>query len=184
MELLREKLDMLQTLTDIEIATSMLKEKQKNNLNPLDCNYFSLNNQISVLEKSNPNYNLIVKYLENSHSHRHDGFSLELQNIYKLKRKGEDDKFSRHDCLRNHYLLWHGSRLSNWVGILSQGLRIAPPEAPHSGYKFGKGVYHANMASMSAEVKIIFIFSFILFNNVFVFKSIVFPKLLIIIYYF
>lgn len=27
-------------------------------------------------------------------------------------------------------LLWHGSRLTNWVGILSQGLRIAPPEAP------------------------------------------------------
>ena len=31
-------------------------------------------------------------------------------------------------------LLWHGSRLSNWVGILSQGLRIAPPEAPVTGY--------------------------------------------------
>ncbi len=31
-------------------------------------------------------------------------------------------------------LLWHGSRLSNWVGILSQGLRVAPPEAPVTGY--------------------------------------------------
>ena len=31
-------------------------------------------------------------------------------------------------------LLWHGSRLSNWVGILSQGLCIAPPEAPVTGY--------------------------------------------------
>ena len=31
-------------------------------------------------------------------------------------------------------LLWHGSRLTNWVGILSQGLRIAPPEAPVTGY--------------------------------------------------
>lgn len=37
-------------------------------------------------------------------------------------------------------LLWHGSRLSNIVGILSQGLRIAPPEAPVNGYNFGKGV--------------------------------------------
>lgn len=26
------------------------------------------------------------------------------------------------------------------VGIISQGLRIAPPEAPHNGYMFGKGV--------------------------------------------
>ena len=31
-------------------------------------------------------------------------------------------------------LLWHGSRLTNWVGILSQGLRVAPPEAPVTGY--------------------------------------------------
>ena len=31
-------------------------------------------------------------------------------------------------------LLWHGSRLTNWVGILSRGLRIAPPEAPVTGY--------------------------------------------------
>ena len=27
-----------------------------------------------------------------------------------------------------------GSRLTNFVGILSQGLRIAPPEAPVTGY--------------------------------------------------
>ena len=39
-----------------------------------------------------------------------------------------------HDHLLFRQLLWHGSRLSNWVGILSQGLRIAPPEAPVTGY--------------------------------------------------
>ncbi|KAK6022711.1 hypothetical protein OSTOST_11577 [Ostertagia ostertagi] len=27
-------------------------------------------------------------------------------------------------------LLWHGSRTSNFYNILSQGLRIAPPEVP------------------------------------------------------
>ncbi|KAJ0087351.1 hypothetical protein Patl1_07157 [Pistacia atlantica] len=31
-------------------------------------------------------------------------------------------------------LLWHGSWLTNFVGILSQGLRIAHPEAPATGY--------------------------------------------------
>ncbi|XP_013616687.1 PREDICTED: poly [ADP-ribose] polymerase 2-like [Brassica oleracea var. oleracea] len=48
-------------------------------------------------------------------------------------------------------LLWHGSRLTNWVGILSQGLRIAPREAPVTGYRFGKGVYFADMFSKSAN---------------------------------
>jgi hypothetical protein len=51
----------------------------------------------------------------------------------------------------NRQLLWHGSRLTNWVGILSQGLRIAPPEAPVTGYMFGKGVYFADLSSKSAN---------------------------------
>ncbi|KAH7388330.1 hypothetical protein KP509_16G070500 [Ceratopteris richardii] len=48
-------------------------------------------------------------------------------------------------------LLWHGSRTTNYVGILSQGLRIAPPEAPVTGYMFGKGVYFADLVSKSAQ---------------------------------
>ena len=51
--------------------------------------------------------------------------------------------------LGNKKLLWHGSRFSNFVGILSQGLRIAPPEAPSSGYLFGKGVYFADIIGKS-----------------------------------
>ena len=53
--------------------------------------------------------------------------------------------------LDNKKLLWHGSRFSNFVGILSQGLRIAPPEAPKTGYNFGKGVYFADLAGKSAS---------------------------------
>jgi hypothetical protein len=48
-------------------------------------------------------------------------------------------------------LLWHGSRTTNYAGILSQGLRIAPPEAPVTGYMFGKGIYFADMVSKSAN---------------------------------
>ena len=40
--------------------------------------------------------------------------------------------------------------MTNFVGILSQGLRIAPPEAPSSGYLYGKGVYFADMAKKSS----------------------------------
>ena len=42
-------------------------------------------------------------------------------------------------------------RLTNWCGILQQGLRIAPPEAPTVGYMFGKGIYFADMVSKSAN---------------------------------
>ena len=48
-------------------------------------------------------------------------------------------------------LLWHGSRLANYVGILSEGLKIAPYEAPATGYMFGKGIYFADVVSKSAN---------------------------------
>ena len=51
--------------------------------------------------------------------------------------------------LGNRKLLWHGSGMSNYLGIMSQGLRIAPPEAPSTGYMFGKGVYFADLLSKS-----------------------------------
>lgn len=38
-----------------------------------------------------------------------------------------------------------GSRSTNFAGILKQGLRIAPPEAPVTGYMSGKGVYFADV---------------------------------------
>ncbi len=66
-----------------------------------------------------------------------------------MDREEEDKRFKK--SVGNNTLLWHGSRLTNFVGILSQGLRIAPPEAPSSGYMFGKGVYFADMVSKSAN---------------------------------
>lgn len=48
-------------------------------------------------------------------------------------------------------MLWHGSRDSNLVGILTEGLRVAPEEAPKTGYMFGKGIYFSDVASKAAN---------------------------------
>ena len=69
--------------------------------------------------------------------------------IFELQKGKELDRYKKD--LNNKQLLWHGSRLTNFVGILSQGLRIAPPEAPVTGYMFGKGVYFADMVTKSAN---------------------------------
>jgi poly [ADP-ribose] polymerase len=57
---------------------------------------------------------------------------LSVIHAFKLEREGEEKLFNPKN-LRNRMLLWHGSIFSNFVGILSQGLKIAPPEAPDSG---------------------------------------------------
>lgn len=72
---------------------------------------------------------------------------MKIDEIYEVVRENEQKSYNTK--LGNNMLLWHGSRVSNFVGILSQGLRIAPPEAPVSGYLFGKGIYLADMAEKS-----------------------------------
>jgi hypothetical protein len=64
---------------------------------------------------------------------------------------GEKEKFEHQRHYGNRQLLWHGSRLSNIAGILSNGLKIAPKEAPVTGAMFGKGVYFASCFTKSAN---------------------------------
>lgn len=68
-----------------------------------------------------------------------------------MNRHEEPERFQKYDQLHNRKLLWHGSRTTNFAGILSQGLRIAPSEAPSAGSMFGKGIYFADMVSKSAN---------------------------------
>ncbi|CAF5083713.1 unnamed protein product, partial [Rotaria sp. Silwood1] len=66
----------------------------------------------------------------NTHTSTHNTYTLKLKELFKIIREGEDDRFRKWEKIENHQLLWHGSRTTNFAGILSQGLRIAPPEAP------------------------------------------------------
>ncbi len=54
--------------------------------------------------------------------------------VFKIDREGEKKRYRPFRDLHNRQLLWHGSRSTNFAGILSQGLRIAPPEAPVVGH--------------------------------------------------
>lgn len=73
--------------------------------------------------------------------------SIELTWRNTTDRTGERDRFAKSEFAKIHKkdrrLLWHGSRTTNYGGILSQGLRIAPPEAPMNGYAFGKVMYYS-----------------------------------------
>lgn len=80
---------------------------------------------------------MVEQYTANTHAATHNQYKLKVRSVLKAERAGEAS--AHQESLGNRQLLWHGSRLTNWVGILSQGLRIAPPEAPATGYMFGKG---------------------------------------------
>ncbi|XP_065898100.1 poly [ADP-ribose] polymerase 1-like isoform X2 [Dysidea avara] len=106
---------------------------------------------IKVLSKDCDEFEMIKEYVTNTHAPTHSSYALELLEVFNIERHGESKRYKPFRKLPNRKLLWHGSRTTNFAGILSQGLRIAPPEAPVTGYMFGKGVYFADMASKSAN---------------------------------
>ncbi|XP_047316046.1 poly [ADP-ribose] polymerase 1 [Impatiens glandulifera] len=147
----KSKVKMLDALQDIEIASRLVGFDGDND-DSLDEKYRKLQCNIEPLPHNSEDYRLVEKYLHKTHAPTHTGWTLELEDVFSLAREGESNKFTPYKGkLKNRMLLWHGSRLTNFVGILSQGLRIAPPEAPATGYMFGKGVYFADLVSKSAQ---------------------------------
>ncbi|KAG1705099.1 Poly [ADP-ribose] polymerase 2 [Nymphon striatum] len=145
---LQQKIQLMDMLGDIREAMKIVDEEVIENVNPIDSHYESLHCEIEVLSSSNPDYQIIKDFLMNSHAKLHQRYSMELLEIFVCKKENEHTRFNH---VGNKMLLWHGSRVTNYGGILSQGLRIAPPEAPVTGYMFGKGIYFADMSSKSAN---------------------------------
>jgi poly [ADP-ribose] polymerase len=148
---IKAKMEMLESLLDIEMAYEMMTTDGSNpELDPIDQQYEKLNALIEPLSQEHEDFSIVKKYVENTHAPTHD-MKLEILEVFKVERHGEYERYKKFKDLDNKMLLWHGSRVTNYPGIISQGLRIAPPEAPVTGYMFGKGIYFADMVSKSAN---------------------------------
>lgn len=133
---------MLDSLTEIEIAYNLIKNKNENNelgeQDPIDYHFNQLNCDMQVLDKESEEFQQLSAYISNTHSKEHAEYKLEVEDIFKIKRNGEHEKYEKYKHADNRKLLFHGSRITNYASILSKGLKIAPKEAPSSGYMFGK----------------------------------------------
>jgi poly [ADP-ribose] polymerase len=152
--------DALSHLTHIEHASKLLLGAlyRQMEVNPVDYIFEALGSKVEFVSESFPEFDLLHEYIKNT-SQNCINYTTHKVNIFRVERKGELEKsedynttnFPEEDfCdVANRRLLFHGSALVNFIGILSQGLRIAPPEAPATGYMLGKGVYFADMFSKS-----------------------------------
>lgn len=134
---------------EMEVAYKMMQSVGENN--DVDHYYTQLKADIDVVEKTTEEFEMIQEYVRNTHAKTHSNYELEIVDVLKVRRHHEELRYKPFKKLHNRKLLWHGSRLTNFAGIISQGLRIAPKEAPVTGYMFGKGVYFADMVSKSAN---------------------------------
>ncbi|KAE8600352.1 hypothetical protein XENTR_v10013202 [Xenopus tropicalis] len=152
LEYIQAKVQMLDNLLDIEVAYSLLRGgADDGEKDPIDVKYEKIKTDIKVVDKESEESRIIRDYVKNTHAETHNAYDLEVLEIFKIEREGEYQRYKPFKQLHNRQLLWHGSRTTNFAGILSQGLRIAPPEAPVTGYMFGKGIYFADMVSKSAN---------------------------------
>ncbi|XP_013411414.1 poly [ADP-ribose] polymerase 1-like [Lingula anatina] len=150
-EVIKKKIEMLDNLLEIEVAYNLLKSGASEDKDPVDAHYEQLKCKMEVVEKESNEFKLLQEYTKNTHAATHNMYDLEVMEVFKVAREGEYARYKPFRDLHNKMLLWHGSRVTNFAGILSQGLRIAPPEAPVTGYMFGKGIYFADMVSKSAN---------------------------------
>lgn len=146
---LAQKVCLLEALGDIQIAVKLASMELGSHEHPVDRQYRQLQCSLEPVEHTSSTFQIIGRYLQSTHAATHSDYTMTILHIFQLGREVEESNFQAN--LQNRMLLWHGSRLSNWVGILSQGLRIAPQEAPITGYMFGKGIYFADVSSKSAN---------------------------------
>ncbi|EAW12631.1 putative poly(ADP)-ribose polymerase PARP [Aspergillus clavatus NRRL 1] len=153
---IKREVELLEALTDMGVANEIMKvSRDAEMINQLDRQYQGLGMQeMTPLARASTEYRELEAYLNNSRGSTHH-LRYNVANIFRIERQGENDRFNASSYAKiegsDRRLLWHGSRSTNFGGILSQGLRIAPPEAPVQGYMFGKGVYFADMSSKSAN---------------------------------
>ncbi|OBT83286.1 hypothetical protein VE02_08474 [Pseudogymnoascus sp. 03VT05] len=155
-ELLKKEIELLESLGDMKDAALIMKPKDRDaeQINLLDRQFQGLGIQEMIpLGPKSSEFEELKNYLLNTRGATHN-LNCNVEQIFRMERVGEKERFEKGDFASiagDRRLLWHGSRCTNFAGILSQGLRIAPPEAPVSGYMFGKGIYLADMSSKSAN---------------------------------
>lgn len=113
-EMVTTKTEMLESLLEMELAYGLLNEETDEKKNPLDAHYEQLKTDIVPLKKDSKEYELLLKYVKNTHAPTHTNYSLEVEEIFKVVRKGEERRYKPFKKMHNKKLLWHGKNEFNF----------------------------------------------------------------------
>lgn len=115
---LKEKLDLVESLSDIKVAAEIVDDldNDKSKTSEADLKYKKLNCGLEVVDPKSKEFKLVEQFMQTTDSTSY-GKALELKDLFRVDRKGEDKKFKKK--VGNRKLLWHGSSFRNFGGILS-----------------------------------------------------------------
>ena len=135
------------------VLKTITKFKKNSAMNGLIKIHDELKTTFTPLDASDKMYKILVDYLHNSKAPTHR-FKFDVHDIFEIDRPHENkayDKYSKK--LSNKTLLFHGTRVSNLIGILKNGLVVDPSKlginVSITGKMFGMGLYFANSCSKS-----------------------------------
>jgi hypothetical protein len=123
----------------------MAAQHRNDEMNPLDYVHKSLDCDIQELSPETGHeelHNAISKYMQETGAGP-SGEHYDLLHLFSVDRKGEAARYQPFATNENRMLLWHGSKISNFIGILKQGLRIKPGQAYET---VCNRYYHVNVA--------------------------------------
>lgn len=132
-------LDMMDSALEVGGSTFISSEEQK---------YLNLGISAHYLDKTDKEYIRLERKVQETRASNHSHMKSKVKSILAIDIPAETSSYD--SCkVSNETELWHGSRNCNILGILKKGILIAPPEAPVSGYMFGKGKYLASASTKS-----------------------------------
>lgn len=131
--------------TSIELVLAASHQKE---MHPLDYCYRALGARIEPLPEHDLMRRCVEQYMRNTCCDNKDAV---IGNVYVVTRNKDlaPGANAKMDSMGNKRLLWHGTPTANVLGILKNGLQVAPEEAPQCGATFGSGIYLADMFSKS-----------------------------------
>ena len=121
-----------------------------NNMHPLDYIINALGSKIEELPKPQNNNNNLISESDYVYNYVNITNSLNtpITTIYKITQSINDKNFNLNNY-DNRYIFFHGTKVENIIGILSQGLKIAPVQAINTGKAYGNGIYLSDAFSYS-----------------------------------
>jgi len=123
--MVKKEVELLESLSDMKDAALIMKMEKvaDDDVHPLDRQYQGLKmEEMTPLDPTSNEYTQLQNYLLESRGATH-GHQYAVESIFRIERQGERERFESSSFGKmdqNRRLLWHGSRCTNFGGILSQ----------------------------------------------------------------
>ena len=91
----KTKLEMLQSIEDIQVFTKLIDQGSISNVNELDSNYLKLGTNMVPMDKSSERYKLLVEYVKNTHASTHTAYRLDVEDIFEISKDSENRRYKQ-----------------------------------------------------------------------------------------